>query len=143
LGKEGKGITPTVTVGTSDFHAIGQLYFDGPRDKLINFVFVEELGLDSEIPTDKDLDNLFPEVKGKKLWQVNKAIFEGVKRAYQKKKIPFTETILPTLDERNLGFLLEMKMIEIIFLAKLMRVNAFDQPGVELYKAETRKILKR
>jgi len=35
-----------------------------------------------------------------------------------------------------------MKMIEIIFLAKLMRVNAFDQPGVELYKAETRKILK-
>ncbi len=142
LGKEGKGITPTVTVGTSDFHAIGQLYFDGPRDKLINFVFVEKLGLDSEIPTDKNLDNLFPEVKGKKLWQVNKAIFEGVKRAYQKKKIPFTETILPTLNERNLGFLLEMKMIEIIFLAKLMRVNAFDQPGVELYKAETRKILK-
>jgi len=141
LGKEGKGITPTVTVGTSDFHAIGQLYFDGPRDKLVNFVFFEKLGFDRQIPKDKDLDLLFTGAGGKKIWQVNKAIFEGVKRAYLKKKIPFTETILPGLDERNLGFLLEMKMIEIIFLAKLMNLCAFDQPGVELYKAETRKIL--
>jgi len=143
LGKSGKGITPTVTVGTSDFHAIGQLYFDGPRDKLVNFVFVEKLGFDEQIPEDKNLEILFSGAAGKKIWQVNKAIFEGVKRVYLKKKIPFTETILPALDEKNLGFLLEMKMIEIIFLAKLMEVNAFDQPGVELYKAETRKILKK
>ena len=91
----------------------------------------------------QDTKTLFPGSQGKKIWQVNRAIFEGVKKAYLLKKLPFTETILPKLDERNLGQLLEMKMIEIIFLAKLMEVNAFDQPGVELYKRETRKILQK
>jgi glucose-6-phosphate isomerase len=143
LGKDGKGITPTVTTGTSDFHAIGQLYFDGPKDKLINFVFTENLGLDYVIGKIADFEKIFPNISGKKLWQLNRVIFEGVKRAYLKKKLPFTETILSELDERNLGFLFQMKMIEIILLAKLMKVNAFDQPGVELYKIETRKILQQ
>jgi glucose-6-phosphate isomerase len=143
LGKDGKGITPTVTTGTTDFHAIGQLYFDGPRDKLINFVFVENLGLDFEIENLGEFNQIFPGMEKKKIWQLNRAIFEGVKRAYLKKKLPFTETILEKLDEEDLGFLFQMKMIEIILLAKLMKVNAFDQPGVELYKIETRKILKK
>ena len=64
-------------------------------------------------------------------------------KVYFKKKLPFTETILDKLNEEDLGYLLQTKMIEIILLAKLMKVNAFDQPGVELYKKETRKILKQ
>ena len=143
LGKEGKGMTPTVTIGTSDFHAIGQLYFDGPRDKLINFVFVENLGLDFPIPSIENFSGIFPGLAKKKIWQLNSAIFQGVKRAYLKKKLPFTETILSELSEKNLGFLFQMKMVEIIFLGKLMKVNAFDQPGVDLYKKETRKILEK
>jgi glucose-6-phosphate isomerase len=143
LGKKGKGITPIVTVGTSDFHAIGQLFFDGPRDKLINFVFVKDLDLDFKISDLEDFNKIFPGMEKKKIWQLNRAIFEGVKKAYSKKKLPFTETILEKLKEENLGFLFQMKMIEIILLAKLMKVNAFDQPGVELYKIETRKILQQ
>jgi glucose-6-phosphate isomerase len=50
---------------------------------------------------------------------------------------------LDKLDEENLGFLFQMKMIEIILLAKLMKVDAFEQPGVELYKIETSKILQK
>lgn len=142
VGKERKGITPIVTTGTTDFHTIGQLFFEGPRDKLINFIFVENLDYDYQLPKDKDLENLFPGTGGKKIWQLNQIIFKGVKKSYLKKRLPFTETILEKLDEENLGFLLEMKMIEIILLARLMKVNPFGQPGVELYKAETRKILK-
>lgn len=143
LGKDGKGMTPTVTTGTTDFHAIGQLYFDGPRDKLINFVFTKNLDLDYQIGNLDDFKSIFPGVQGKKIWQLNRAIFEGVKSAYLKKNIPFTETILEKLDEKTLGYLMQMRMIEIIFLGKLMKVNAFNQPGVELYKQETRKILKK
>lgn len=143
LGKDGKGITPMVAIGTRDFHSLGQLYFDGPRDKLINFVFTENLGVDYKIGNLEDFTQAFPGMGGKKIWQLNRAMFEGVKRAYLKKKLPFTETILPEFNERNLGFLFQMKMIETIFLAKLLGLNAFDQPGVDLYKQETRKILKR
>lgn len=143
LGKEKKGLTPIVNVGTQDFHTIGQLFFDGPQDKLINFIFVEDLGLDFQITNLEDFTQIFPGMEKKGIWQLNRFIFEGVKRAYLKKKIPFTETILSKLDEENLGFLFQMKMIEIILLAKLMKVNAFDQPGVELYKRETKEILRK
>lgn len=142
LGKEGNGMTPIFTIGTQDFHAIGQLFFDGPKDKLFNFVFVENLDLDFPINDLEDFNSIFPGMEKKKIWQLNSAIFQGVKRAYLKKKLPFTEMILSRLDEENLGFLFEMRMIEIIILGKLMKVNAFDQPGVELYKEETRRILK-
>lgn len=142
LGKKKKGITPTVSVGTADFHSLGQLYLDGPRDKLINFVFVENSDIDFQIPEIEDFLKIFPEIEKKKIWQINSAIFQGMKKVFYKKKIPFTEIILPKLDERNLGQLFQMKMIEIILLAKLMNLNAFDQPSVQLYKKETRKILK-
>ncbi len=139
LGKKGRGITPIVNIGSNDFHSLGQLYFEGPKDKLVNFIFVENLGIDKRVFPKKDLEFLIN--GGKKIWQINRAIFEGVKKAYIKKKIPFTEILLPKLNEENIGFLMEMKMIEIIFLAKLIKINAFDQPGVELYKKEARKIL--
>jgi len=34
-------------------------------------------------------------------------------------------------------------MLETILLAKLLNVNAFDQPNVELYKEKTREILSK
>ncbi len=143
LGKKNQGMTPTVGVGTSDFHSLGQLYFDGPKDKLINFVFVEDLKKDFKVHLPTEFSQFFPEIAGKGIWQLNSVIFKGVKSAFLKKKIPFTETILTKLDEKSLGFLFQMKMIEIILLAKLMRVNAFNQPGVGLYKKETEKIIKK
>lgn len=141
LGKKGRGITPAFALGTTDFHSLAQLYLDGPRDKLINFVFVKNLGIDFFIPEIKDFKKELPELEKKRIWQINKAIFDGMKKVFLKKKIPFTETILENLNERELGQLFEMKMIEIILLAKLMKVNAFNQPAVELYKKETRKLL--
>jgi glucose-6-phosphate isomerase len=143
IGKDGKGITPIVTTGTTDFHAIGQLYFDGPKDKIMNFVFVKDLGIDYKIFRDKTFVKVFPGMEKRGIWELNNNIFEGVKRAYLKKNIPFTETLLDRLDEFDLGYLFMMKMIEIIILAKLMKVNSFDQPGVELYKQETRDILQK
>jgi glucose-6-phosphate isomerase len=143
IGKDGKGITPIVTTGTTDFHAIGQLYFDGPKDKIMNFVFVKSLGIDYKIFKDKTFVKVFSGMEKRGIWELNNNIFEGVKRAYLKKNIPFTETLLDKLNEFDLGYLFMMKMIEIIILAKLMKVNSFDQPGVELYKQETRGILQK
>ena len=36
---------------------------------------------------------------------------------------------------------MQFKMIEMVYLGKLLEVNPFDQPNVEEYKEETRKIL--
>ena len=51
------------------------------------------------------------------------------------------EIKLAALSPESVGALLQMKMIEMAYLANLLGVNAFDNPQVELYKEETRKAL--
>ena len=61
--------------------------------------------------------------------------------AYKKLDLPFSEIILEGISEEEMGAYMQFKMMEILFLGKLMDINAFDQPQVELYKIETKKIL--
>ena len=51
--------------------------------------------------------------------------------------------MLPNKSARTIGGLLQFKMMEMMFLGKLLNVNAFDQPNVESYKRETRAILEQ
>ena len=71
------------------------------------------------------------------------AIYEGVRRTYEKEGLPFTEVTFEKINERTLGAYLQWKMVEMMYIAKLLDVNAFDQPGVEGYKEETRHILRK
>jgi len=142
LGKDGKGITPILSIGSTDLHSTAQLYFDGPRDKFTEFFSVKETDNDFKVSRDIRLNSLVSDIEGKSLNQIMKAIFEGVKTAYQKSSLPFIETELGSISEGSIGELLQTKMFEVIYLAKLMGVNAFNQPAVELYKLETRKILR-
>jgi glucose-6-phosphate isomerase len=71
------------------------------------------------------------------------AMGEGTKAAFRKGKRPFLEIKLPCKSEYSIGQVLQFKMIETIYLGYLLSVNPFDQPNVESYKEETRKILKK
>ena len=128
-----------MALGSKDLHSLGQLFFGGPRDKFFQLFFVKNLGVDFSL---KEIENGFLG-GGKKytVWQIQEAIYEGVKKALEKEKMPFGEVVLDSLDEEELGYLLESKMIEVALLGRLLKVNVFDQPAVELYKKETRKIL--
>lgn len=149
LGKEhnrrGKvvhaGITPTVSVGSVDLHSVGQLYLGGPRDKITTFVSIER-GVDVRVPGRMIFPDLVEGIKDRSVRKILSAILAGVKIAYRKRKLPFMEIMLPDVSAHSLGELLQFKMLEVMYLGHLMNVNAFDQPNVELYKQETRKILK-
>ncbi len=41
LGKQGKGSTPVLAVGTTDQHSQLQLYLDGPKDKLFQMIMLD------------------------------------------------------------------------------------------------------
>lgn len=135
------GITPTVSVGSTDLHSVGQLYLGGPRDKFTTFVSVEQNKTDLKVPNMPELESFVPQIQGKKFSTIMDAIFQGVQRAYEKSQRPFTTITLPALDEASLGQLLQMHMIEMMYLGYLLDVNPFDQPNVEAYKKETRRIL--
>lgn len=136
------GITPTVSIGSTDLHSVGQLYLGGPKDKITTFLFAEGQKNKVELPQPLEFP-LVSSIEGKSTHTIMSAIFGGVKIAYKNQQQPFMEILLNTVSENDLGAFLQFKMIEMMYLGKLMRVNPFDQPHVELYKIETKKILEQ
>ena len=82
-----------------------------------------------------------PGLAGRPLNTIMDAIYQGVTTAYRQQGLPFNELALPDLSPNTLGQIMQLKMTSVMLLAKLLQVNAFDQPGVEHYKQATRQIL--
>ncbi len=59
----------------------------------------------------------------------------------KKKKIPFRSFEIYKRDEKTLGELFSFFILETILLGKVMKLNPYDQPSVELIKLETKKKL--
>ncbi len=135
------GITPTVSIGSTDLHSMAQLYLGGPRDKSFRFVTVGYVHPDPVVPASAHLESLAPHAGGRRLSQLMEAIVGGVQSAFRSKSIPYVHLRLPNLSEESIGALLQLEMVEMMLLAQLLNVNAFDQPAVEEYKTQTRKIL--
>lgn len=141
LGKEGKGITPLVSIGTTDLHSQLQLYLDGPEDKFTTFVRLKDFGVDQVITAERGLNELAEDIEGKTMAEVMDAIYQGVTAIYRKQGLPFVEIELEAINAHELGYFLQTKMLETIFLGRLMGINPFDQPAVEAYKTTAREIL--
>jgi len=140
IGKGGKGITPTVSIGSTDLHSVGQLYLGGPKDKLTTFIYNQRDNADVQIPSNLTF-GIVPVIKNKTISILMHAIVSGTKIAYRKQDLPYMEMVFDGVEERELGAFMQCKMIEMMYLGNLFGVNAFDQPHVELYKSETKKIL--
>lgn len=140
LGKDGKGMTPIVSIGSTDLHSMSQLFWGGPDDKFTNLI-CSFTGDVNSLPYHLALPGLVKGLQGKSLETIMEAIFEGVSAAYERTKRPFALIDLGTTDPESLGYYLQFRMIEIMYTAVLMGVNAFDQPEVELYKEVTRRKL--
>jgi glucose-6-phosphate isomerase len=134
-----EGITPTVSIGSTDLHSMAQLYLGGPANKFTTFIKVIPKQKE-KIPKMKEYGALVSGIQGKKLSDIMDAIFSGTKIAYIKGGRPFNQITLGK-DEYSIGQYLQYEMIKVIMLGHLMNVNPFDQPAVEQYKEETRKIL--
>lgn len=141
-GKQRQGMTPIISIGSVDLHSVAQLFFEGPDDKYTTLLNVKNSEIDYSMPNNS-LDTVVNKISKYSSQTMFASIYQGVVQAYIKSQLPFSEISFHKIDEATLGEFMQFKMIEIMFLAKLMNVNAFDQPGVELYKEETRQILKK
>jgi len=141
LGKKGKGINPSLSFGPKDHHSLMQLYLDGPKDKFFTFFSSKEKGINLSIK-----NSLVPKklsfLKNKSLGNIITAQCEAVKKVFKLKKIPYREFIFNEKKEKNLGEILTFFVLETILLARLMKIDPFNQPAVELVKNETEKLLK-
>lgn len=141
LGKDGKGIMPTVSIGTTDLHSMIQLYLAGPAERFTTFVHVAENKSNVVMPRYQEFEKLVANIQGLPLSSIMQAIFEGVCIAYQKNHLPYVTIVIPEKSAFYIGQLLQAMMFEVMYVGYLLGVNPFDQPQVELYKAETRRVL--
>ncbi len=70
------------------------------------------------------------------------SFYGGVVGAYQEKQLPYRATVFDEGLAYSLGLFMAMRMREVMYIAMLLNVDAFNQPNVELYKEKTRAILK-
>ena len=137
------GLLPTVSIGSTDLHSVAQLYLAGPHNRFTSFISVEKNQTDLITPDWPEFERVTPHIQNKKLISLMNAILQGTKAAYSDDKRPFISWIIPEKSAYHIGQLLQIKMVEIIYVGALLNINPFDQPEVEKYKRETKKILER
>jgi glucose-6-phosphate isomerase len=141
IGKDGKGITPTVSIGSTDLHSTGQIKLGGEKVEFTTFISYSNPTENPSVPSKMFLPGLVSNLENKTASDIMDAILSGTKKAFKDKSLPFTEIELPGQNEEAIGEFMQFKMMEMMYLGKLMGVNPFDQPNVEDYKTETKKIL--
>ena len=130
LGKNGKGMTPITSICPKDHHSMMQLYLEGPKNKLFNIFSPPD-----EIYYDKFQNENFYNIESYTPHDLLQKQFKAVIEVFSEKKIP--HRIINITDHKNPLNLIELFsyfILETILLGKMMEVNPYDQPAVQLIK---------
>ncbi|MDD2515914.1 MAG: hypothetical protein PHF26_01735 [Candidatus Gracilibacteria bacterium] len=138
------GINPDYNIGSTLLHSITQTYLSsiGSRDRIIGILNIKSNNGDLPLKPSKGLDSIIEGIFGLNLSQIMEVLPKGVKMALEKRKVLFMEMEIDEINEYNVGYLLQMFMIQMMYLGALYGVNPFDQPDVERYKIFLKDLLK-
>jgi len=129
------GPTPVKALGATDQHSQVQLYREGPNDKLFTFLQVENFN--RELKTgpapapelgylaDKDLSMLYNSEK------------KATEYALLESKRPCLTVTFPEVNAYTVGEFIYLFEVATSIAGLLFKVNAYDQPAVELGKEAT------
>lgn len=133
LGKLGMGSTPYPSIGTTDQHSQMQLWMEGPQDKVVTFIRVEDHGADATIPrVFKDTGVAY--LGGHSLSELFNAEEEATELALAKAGRPNMTIRVPKVDAAHLGELFYFFEIATAYTGFLYGINPFNQPSVEMSK---------
>ena len=139
LGKKSKGIIPVISTMPKGNHSLMQYYLDGHQKAFYTFFFAHERN--TEKINNKRILKPFKFLKGKRINEIIYSQNIATQNVFNSKKIPFRSFEIFNKDEKSLGTLFTFFILETILLGRLLKVNPFDQPAVELIKKETKKVL--
>ena len=142
-GDAGVGPTPLAALGATDQHSKVQLFMEGPPDKTVSFIAVDEEPVKLEIP------KLHPDVKelgylgGHRLGELLDIERRATAGALARRGRPNLTIHVDKPDAHHLGALFMFLEIATIYTGELYGINPLDQPGVELGKQFTYAMLGR
>ena len=142
-GKEGKGIYPSGAEFTTDLHSLGQYIQEGKRDLFETVINIKNSENDIKINHDEDNLDELNYIEGKSLDYVNKKAMEGTVQAHVDGGVPNIMINMDRLNEENLGHLIYFFELACAMSGKILGINPFNQPGVEKYKTNMFKLLKK
>ncbi|MBD3343435.1 MAG: hypothetical protein GF401_00060 [Chitinivibrionales bacterium] len=133
-GKNQTGIFPTVLDYTTDLHSLGQWMQEGVRGVFETFLMLENTQSTLTIPYFKNNDDGLNYLKGKSFEQINENAYKGTLLAHLDGGVPASTLVCADRGEETLGQLFYFFEKAIAISGYLLRVNPFNQPGVEAYK---------
>lgn len=134
------GITPVCALGVTDQHSQVQLYNEGPFDKFVLFLETKKFRSDISVP--KIQEKSFDFLSGVSFGELMRVEKRATESAFVKFDRPCGSIVLDGIDEEHLGELFVMLECSVAFLGEMYGIDAFDQPGVELAKTLTKKMLR-
>lgn len=136
------GPTPIKALGATDQHSQIQLYNEGPNNKVITFIRVENFDTQLEIPKIFEYTGV-GYLGGKTINDLINAEADSTRVSLADYKRPTLTLTLEKIDEYNLAQLLYMLEVQTAIAGELYNINTFNQPGVEQAKNYTYALMGR
>jgi len=137
IDKQGNhtGLTPIGHIGSVDQHSFLQLIMQGPRDKTVTFIKVDNFEKEIKIPkiTLKFIEKT-DYINGYSFNELIDGECEATKESIIKEGINVDAITLDTFNEKNIGKLIMYYELLTSVCGIMLDVNTYDQPGVEIGK---------
>ena len=136
------GQTPAKSLGVTDQHSQVQLYTEGPFDKVVTFIGVDNYRATEVIADDKDVAAC-DFLKGHTMNELINCERKATEYALRKANRANFTIYLPEVNAETVGELLMYFMYETAFAGAMLNIDTFNQPGVEEGKKATFAMLGR
>jgi glucose-6-phosphate isomerase len=131
------GPTPVAAVGATDQHSQVQLFMEGPYDKVITFVSLDQFPEDLPIPGREDLPPDLAYLPGHTMGELLTAEYRATSAALAQMGRMSCTLRLPDLSAATVGEAIMFFQIATGYAGIWYGIDPFDQPGVELGKRLT------
>jgi len=136
------GLTPIKAVGATDQHSLIQLFNEGPNNKLITFIRVDNFDNTLEIPNIFEYTGI-GYLGGKTINDLINAEADSTRVSLADYSRPTMTVSIEKVDEYNIAQLLYMFEFQTAIAGELYNIDAFSQPGVEQAKNYTYALMGR
>ncbi len=129
------GPTPIGHIGSVDQHSFLQLVMQGPRDKSVTFLKVEDFEKDINIP-DINLEHIqkCDYVNGRSFNELLNAECDATMESVSNEEVPVDMITLDRVDERSIGELILYYELLTSLVGSMLHIDTYNQPGVEYGK---------
>lgn len=128
-----RGLTPLSSYGATDQHSQMQLFMEGPANKVLLLIGIEEFKHDFKLANGEETASL-KLLSNYTLSNLMHAELHGTLKALKEAERPHLFLSLNKLCESSLGALFLYFETLTALMGKLLEVDSFNQPGVELGK---------